>query len=325
VALAGVFVIAALEWGLLLIRPEHGPLAVLQVLAPHLALAGLALVPFSLLEVRPASIVTGVVLAVVVGLRFGGDWVSGGAPSPGAARGLEVITWNLEVGATSAAASVEFLRAHDADIVALQELQPEAAAAIEADPALVSRYPYRALNPRRDVLGLGILSRVPIIDATFELDPAVQEARLDLGGGRTIALINAHPMHAEMQLLANLPIGLDSTIRNADLELIRGRIDVLVERGLPVVLLGDLNTASSEPAFERFVDGLRDVHAEVGFGTGWTWRPSRLEFLGLGLVRIDHVIVSPEITPLSIGGACPPVGDHCLVNARVAIPDGNSD
>jgi vancomycin resistance protein VanJ len=323
--LAGVFVIAALEWGLLLIRPESGPLAVLQVLAPHLALAGLALVPFSLLEVRPASIVTAVVLAVVVGLRFGDDWVSGGAPSPGAAGGLELITWNLEVGATSAAASVEFLRARDADIVALQELQPEAAAAIEADPALVSRYPYRALNPRRDVLGLGILSRVPIIDSTFELDPAVQEARLDLGGGRTIALINAHPMHAEMQLLANLPVGLDSTIRNADLELIRGRIDVLVEQGLPVVLLGDLNTASSEPAFDRFVDGLRDVHAEVGFGTGWTWRPSRLEFLGFGLVRIDHVIVSPEITPLSIGGACPPVGDHCLVSARVAIPDGTGD
>ncbi len=66
-------------------------------------------------------------------------------------------------------------------------------------------------------------------------------------------------------------------------------------------------------------DGLRDVHAQVGFGTGWTWRPIRLEFLGLGVLRIDHVIVSPDITPIAIDERCPAVGDHCLVQAELRL------
>ena len=103
---------------------------------------------------------------------------------------------------------------------------------------------------------------------------------------------------------------------------IRDAFDVRAASGTPVLLLGDLNTAASEPAFGRLVRGLRDVHAEVGLGTGWTWRPIRLEFLGLGLLRIDHVIVSPDVTPLAIGETCPAIGDHCLVHATVAVADG---
>ena len=35
----------------------------------------------------------------------------------------------------------------DADVVALQELTPAFAEAIDADPALLTRYPYRILDP----------------------------------------------------------------------------------------------------------------------------------------------------------------------------------
>jgi vancomycin resistance protein VanJ len=323
VALAGVVVIALIEWVLILLRPEHGLLAILQIVAPHLALLGILLAAICLLEPRRTHAVAAVALAVVVCLRFGGDWLSlpAAAASPGS-RELAVITWNLEVGSRPGANTVEFLRRRNADLVALQELRPDTAAAIDADPALVAEYPYRVLVPRSDVLGMGLLSRWPILDATFVLEPAIQQATLDLGDGRRVVVVNAHPYHADIQRLGstNLPAGLDSTIRNADLDKIRARIDGLVGQGPAVIMLGDLNTASSEPAFDRFVDGLREVHREVGLGTGWTWRPSRMEFLGIGLVRIDHVVVSPDVAPLGIGVACPPVGDHCLVNARIAVP-----
>jgi endonuclease/exonuclease/phosphatase family metal-dependent hydrolase len=146
----------------------------------------------------------------------------------------------------------------------------------------------------------------------------------DLGEGRHVAVVNAHPFHADIETLGSsrIPIGLDPAQRNADLLAIRSRVDTLIGRGVPVLLLGDLNTTDSEPAFDRFVAGLRDVHAEVGEGTGWTWRPIRFEFLGLGLFRIDHVIVSSDIVPTDIGVACPAVGDHCLVRAELAIPGG---
>jgi hypothetical protein len=40
----------------------------------------------------------------------------------------------------------------------------------------------------------------------------------------------------------------------------------------------------------------------------------------MGFLRIDHVVVSAQIAPLGIDIACPPVGDHCLVRARLAVP-----
>jgi vancomycin resistance protein VanJ len=321
-ALAGVIVIAVIEWVLILLRPESGLLAILEIVAPHLAIVALCLVPIALLELRP-SIGPVFLLVIGVSLRFGGDWVSIPPGAPTDSRTLEVITWNLEAGATAGSDSVAFLRGRDADVVALQELRPDTSAAIEADPTLAARYPYRVLIPREDVLGMGLLSDRPILNPGFSLDPAVQTAMMDLGDGRRLAVINAHPFHAEIEYLAgvNVPFGLESSRRNADLDLIRNRIDDLIGQQFPVLLLGDLNTAASEPAFDRFVDGLRESHRDSGFGPGWTWRPSRLEFLGLGLVRIDHLVVSPDIVPLGIEVTCPPAGDHCLVNARFAVPN----
>jgi endonuclease/exonuclease/phosphatase (EEP) superfamily protein YafD len=323
-ASAAIVVIAVVEWVLVVLRPESGPLGVVQIMAPHLAMLGLVLVPLALLGRTRAGAIAIIALGLVSAIRFGGDWISlpASIPAPDRLR-LEVVTWNLEVGSRPGTDSAAMIRAHPADIVALQELRPDAAEAIEADPEITARYRYRQLVPRADVGGMGVLSRVPISEPTFGLDPILQTATIDLGDGRRLALVNAHPFHAEIELLGStrVPIGLDPSRRNDDLAAIRRRIDELVHHGTPVVMLGDLNTAASEPAFDRFVAGLRDVHQEVGLGTGWTWRPIRFEFLGIGLIRIDHVIVSPDVLPLGIGEACPPAGDHCLVHAEIALPD----
>ena len=323
-AVAAVGLVAVIEWALAILRPEGGPLGVVQILAPHLALVAMVLVPVALLGRRRAGIIAAVAIVTITAIRFGGGWLSVPAGSrTAAAIRLQVVTWNLEVGSRSGTTTAEFLRATTADVIGLQELQPDAAAAIEADSVLRDRYPYRVLVPRPDVVGLGLLSRYPIADATFALNPAVQQATVDLGGGRRLAIVHAHPLHADIATLGGtrLPLGLDVDQRNADLVEIRALVDRRIGAGLPVLLIGDMNTADSEPAFDRLVGGLRDVHAEVGEGTGWTWRPIRFEFLGIGLVRIDHIIVSPAINPLSIGETCPPVGDHCLVHAEIALPN----
>jgi vancomycin resistance protein VanJ len=324
-ALAGaaIVVVAIVEWVLFLLRPEGGPFAVLQIFAPHLALASLIAVPFALfVPTRRSALAIGA-LVLAVGLRFGGEWISVPPPPPPAdAIPLSVVTWNLEIESRPGADTAAMLRDRPADIVAVQELQPDAAAAIEADPVLTARYPYRALVARDDVGGMGILSRMPILESTLQLDPIIQQGTIDLGGGRHLAVVNAHPFHAEIESFGRtrLPVGIDPVRRNDDLAAVRGRIDTLIGQGLPVVMLGDLNTAASEPAFDRFTAGLRDVHREVGFGPGWTWRPIRFEILGIGLIAIDHIVVSPDVVPLSIAGECPSVGDHCLIEATVAVP-----
>lgn len=324
-SLAAVGAIALVEWLLAVTVPEGGPLGVVQIFAPHLAILGLVVIPIALIDRRPAAGWASVALLLIAIARFSGDWVSlPPAAAGGDATRIEVITWNLEVESRTGASSAAVLESVSGDVVGLQELTPAAATAIEADPDLRARFPYRVLEARASVLGLGLLSRFPILDATFRLDPAVQEATLDLGGGRLLAIVHAHPFHAEIASLgaSRIPVGLDVGQRNADLDTLRGLVDARMASGLPVLLLGDLNTATSEPAFDRLVRGLRDVHGQVGLGPGWTWRPFRPEQFGLALLRIDHVITSPDIVPIAIDETCPAAGDHCVVRATVAIPAG---
>lgn len=320
-ALVALLLIAALEWLVLLVRPEGGPLGVLQVLAPQLAIVGLVLAVVGVATRRPVAGLGAAAIVAIVIVRFASDWISLPPPAAAADRPmLDVVTWNVEVNARPGTTTAALVAAHPADVIGLVELQPDAAAAISADRDLTRRYPYRSFNPRRDVLGIGILSRYPILGATYQAAPAIEQATLDVDG-RRIVVIAAHPLQPNVQhVRRRVPIGIDVEERNAVLVGIRDRIDAATNAGQPVILLGDLNTVPSEPAHDRLVAGLRDVHEEVGNGFGWTWRPIRLEFLGIGLIRIDYVIVSPDIAPQSISESCPPVGDHCIVSARLALP-----
>jgi endonuclease/exonuclease/phosphatase (EEP) superfamily protein YafD len=317
-------VVTIIELGLAILRPEDGLPAVLQVLAPHIALIGLVLAAAVLALRNPTGAVVAVVLVAVVGVRFGGEWVS--LPAAPRAASLEsgsirAATWNLEVDSRPPSETVAMLLAHPVDLVALQELQGTVADALAASARLRDLYPYQSLHPGDGYDGLGLLSRSRLSADTVSYQPAILEATLTVGG-EAVTVVNAHPVHGDIARFGTtrIPTGVDVASRNEDLALVRRRIDRAIAAGRPAILLGDLNTASSEPAHDRLVAGLIDVHAEVGEGTGWTWRPSRLEFLGLGLIRIDYVIVSPDITPVSIGEACPVLGDHCLVSAVVDLP-----
>lgn len=322
-ALAVVLAVAALEAVLWLLRPGDGLFALLQVLAPHVAIVGLlALVLVPLAGTRAAA-VAATTLAVVVLVRFGGEWLSPPPAVPPGAQPVTVVTWNLEVGSRPAADTVALLRAQHADVIALQEITPRVARAIDADDELARAYPYRRFAAREDVLGLALLSRFPIDSADVRLRPAVQRAVLDTGG-RRLVVINVHPMRGRFvgAETEEEGIGIEVERRNADLVTIRAMVDDAIATGASVVLAGDTNTASSEPAFDRLVEGLRDVHRDAGLGPGWTWRPIRLEPLGIGLIRIDVVVGSPDTTPLGIRESCPPVGDHCIVRAELALPAG---
>jgi len=325
-AAAAVIVIVPLEAALALLRPGDGLFAILQVLSPHLAIAGLIALPFVALLGRRAAGLGAIALGVVVLARFGGEWLSVPPREPADTLPITVVTWNLEVNARPPADTVALLREQDADVIALQEIQPRVERAIEADEALTSAYPYRRYAARNDVLGLGVLSRLPIASNAIELRPAVQRVELDAAGHRLV-VVNVHPMRGRFAGLETRArgIGIDVARRNRDLLTIRSIVDDAIATGASVVLAGDTNTASSEPAFDRLVAGLRDVHREVGLGPGWTWRPIRLEPLGFGLIRIDVVVGSPDTTPLGIGETCPRIGDHCLVRAELAIPSVSTE
>jgi endonuclease/exonuclease/phosphatase (EEP) superfamily protein YafD len=308
--------VAALDLGGFLPLPGDGPIGLAQVLSAHLSLAGLALVPLAFLPgTRPIRLAL-LVLAVAAVGRFGSEWWS--APSAVATGPtVDVLTWNLEVGSRPPADTVAFLRRQTARVVALEELTTDVAAVIAADPDLRARYPSQALFGTDDVFGLGVLSADPLSVVVFERGPSRLEAAVNGPAGR-IRLLVVHPLPAAIPRgPLGVPIGFDPTTRDAALARISATLDRAIAGEEPVLVLGDLNTSSTEPEFARFTAGLRDAHVEAGIGPGWTYRPSRLEALGIGLIRIDVVLTGPGLRPVAESTRCPPVGDHCAVVATV--------
>ena len=316
--LAGAYVVAAI---LVLVigvafPTDNGPGGLLAVLSPHIALAAVVLVPLAIAARSRRLGASLVVLALLFAVRFGGEWWSPGPAEAAAGSTIDIATWNVEAGAVGGAAAVELLARHPVNIVVLEELTPAVVAAIEADAALTARYPHRALYPDLGVSGIGILSAFPVSEPSYEVRPIRLEARVALPDGDLVVL-GAHPFHADVDLVAGLPVGLDATQRNLDLQLLRNRVNELDVQGERVVLLGDFNTASSEPAFGLIASSLHDAHGEVGVGPGWTWRPSRFASLGIGLLRIDLILSTSGLRPVRVGVDCPRTGDHCLVEATL--------
>jgi endonuclease/exonuclease/phosphatase (EEP) superfamily protein YafD len=294
---------------------ESGLLAYAVLLSAHFALGGLAFLPvLAVTRSRPLG-VSVTIAAVLFGLRFGGEWVSlPAAPATGPV--LHVETWNLDYFERVGADAVSFLRAHPADVIAVEELTPQVSDAIAADSELATLYPHQELEPQQGSTGIGLLSRFPIENPQPALFPTRLEAAIDTGNGR-IAVLAAHPFPARFGRLG-LP-SYEPSQRNRDVQFLRDEVSRLSADGTPVLFIGDFNTAPTEAAFARLTVGLHDAHAEVGEGPGWTWRPEPLDFLGTGLLRIDLILSSDALRPISTSIECPPTGDHCLFEARLAL------
>ena len=192
----------------------------------------------------------------------------------------------------------------------------DVAATLEADPAVDDRYPYRVLYPTNNTFGMGVLSRYPLADAT-----AVRQPTRDRDRGRRARRSD----HADQRASGSgrrrahhsrsIP-----PRRDREIARVRERIDAALERGDVVLVAGDFNVTPTEPAYRDLVDGLMDAHTEAGLGPGWTWRPKRVEPFGIGVLRIDYVLLGPGLEPVSSTVHCPPTGDHCMVIARVSTP-----
>ena len=328
-----------------LVGPQTGPFALTAVLEPYIlvmgAIAGLAAVVSSNGAGRVGGSIRllAVVVVVVTILRLGGEWLSPGSEPPSGGSGttadggrtagddtLRVLSWNLELGSKAAADSVAGIAEREVDLVALQELTPEVAAAIEADPALGARFPYRILEPRDGVAGMGLLSRHPLVIGSYSTGPVVLRAGLLLPDGRRLELFDVHPYPPSISRIAIVPVGLETRRRDQDLERIRRMVDERSD-GSTAIVIGDLNATPFEAGFAILADGLRDAHAEAGSGAGFTWRPSSLEVLRVGLLRMDVVLSGEGLRPVAAGEECSMAGDHCrlYVDLDVSAPAGATD
>ena len=326
--LIGAFVVVQLVVG-----ARTGPLPLVSVLETQLLAAAAVMAVVGLVGTLPRSRgratdragrgrallrlgLLGVLLLALV--RAGGElWSPDPAVDP-QDREVVVLSWNLELGSKAAATSVEGIAAVEADLVALQELTPEVAGAIEADERLTRRYPYRILEPREGVDGLGLLARQPLLVRGMETRPLVLRAGWLLDNGTIVDVLDVHPYPPAVGRLGPVPVGLDTRSRDAALGNIADEVSALQDPDLALVV-GDLNAAPTEPGLAPLQSMLVDAHTVAGTGPGFTWRPSSLGGLGVGLVRIDHLLAGSRLQPTATRVDCSFPGDHCRLIATVRV------
>ena len=248
------------------------------------------------------------VLALALGLWHAAPGVrsavaAGGAPAcEGPA--LTVVTANLQYSNLDHEAFLGWLATRPADLVLVQEVTAEWAAALEAR----SGYAHRHLSPREDPYGIGVLSRWPLesiglLDLADDGFPSIAgTVSID---GRRIRFLG---LHTHWPVLAGLAEQRDLTLVRAA-ALARATTD-------PLVMGGDLNLTPYSPAYGRLIaeSGLADVMEGRG------WHPTWLAGFWPLALRIDHLFVSPGVC-VDHAEVGPAIGsDHRPVIARLRLP-----
>lgn len=230
-------------------------------------------------------------------------WLPEGGGTDGG-QPLEIVSLNVFAHNADKDRALAYLREQAADLVVLLEVD---AAWADALAALESVYPHRVVEPRDDMFGVALLSKLPLEAPRVEpvaAGPPVIVAGLPCGE-RGCVIVAAHP---------TAPISAAwSARRDAQLAAI-GQLAAAASR--PVIVAGDLNASPWSHGFRRLTaaGGLRD--SALGRGVQATWNARRL----IPRIPIDHVLVSPEVKVRSrrIG---PDVGsDHLPVEASLIVP-----
>jgi vancomycin resistance protein VanJ len=304
------------------VAPQRsGPLALTEVFAPWLFLPLLFLLPYVLL--RDRVLVGALALAA---LAFAAHLGPGLVPSrqpavPAGALPVRVASWNVYIGNPSFQVT-HTVRGLDADVVGLVEVTRRQAAALGADPYLRARYRTVLLVPEAN---RGLLSRYPLLDSGVREDGSARAgsgllwARLDLGGGRQLTVVVAHPLPAEASPSPALPLRWNARPRDAEIAYIRSFVDARLAAGERVLLMGDFNVTDREPANADLSRGLRDAH-DVAWGGAASWGPFSLRRHGLPLIRIDRILGGPGTVPTASSTDCTFHGsDHCVLHATFAV------
>jgi endonuclease/exonuclease/phosphatase family metal-dependent hydrolase len=268
--------------------------------------------------------------AVRVGLLYRQESDEPGeqGPDPGPFR---IATYNINYGNERLGLVVEAIRESKADVVAVQEVPPLAAAFLTGQ--LEIEYPHTAFEQPEGQYagkGFGVLSKTPIEQTRF-LPPehgrcGVQIADVKLGG-RLLRVVNVHLQPIPV-FDARSALDLLKAVREAE-GVHRAEIawiyDAAVDKssldpGAAIVILGDFNSMSSfaAPTFLRahgFTDSFAAVTADADEHPSWEW-PTRT---GRLRARIDYIWHNGALRTTASRTIHNDSSDHFLVVSELAF------
>ncbi|SNR51898.1 endonuclease/exonuclease/phosphatase family protein [Actinomadura mexicana] len=262
---------------------------------------------------RSASAVAALLLPVMVWLNlFGG--LLGDRSHPGG--DFTLVSHNVGADNPDPARTARDLAASDADVLALEELPPEARGTYESE--LRKAYPYHTVQGT-----VGLWSRLPLSDTRpvdiktdagplGESKPAEVKMHYNRALRATVATQHG-PLAVYVAHLGSVRVnpraGFWTAHRDRGAQALGEA--VAAEQNERVVLLGDLNGTMDDRAFAGITSRLRSVQDAAGDGFGFSWPAA------FPVARIDQILVrgvEPESSWL-----LPSTGsDHLPVAAEIS-------
>jgi endonuclease/exonuclease/phosphatase (EEP) superfamily protein YafD len=279
--------------------------APLLALTPYVAAATPVPVAVALiLRRRWAAIAAGAValalVAPVVPRALGG-----GGPD---ARGpvLRVLSANLYFGQADAGELLDLVRRTGADVLSVQELEPEAVQRYER-AGLTRLLPYSVVDARPGAAGSGLFSRHPLrsLPEITGTRTATPQAELTLPDGRRVQVTAVHPVP---------PLASDAH-RSWKRDI--GRLPSAEPSGPIRILAGDFNATLDHAVLRRLIGrGYADAADRAGAGFVPTWGTARR---GPPLT-IDHVLADERcgVTGFEVHDLAGT--DHRAVLAKIRLP-----
>ncbi len=253
-------------------------------------------------------------------------------PDPDGAT-LTVMSYNLLGTREHPEGVVATIRAVGADVVALQELTPSSAGAIQRE--LAAAYPYQVLDPQVGVTGMGVISRYPLRPSGETLPGnwvfVPQVLAMDFAGSMVTVLhfhTFATSLSRAMDLLA-APAHIERTVRERERQA-QAVVDFVATHPGPLIAPTDLNTGDQSTTYALVAGVLEDSWREAGWGLGHTFpgiAPSEdpgAIFAQLPIpmwwIRIDYVFHSAHWRALEARtGPWDGVSDHRPIVAHLML------
>lgn len=309
-ALCWVVVAPGALWAAVrLLGIERGPLVQLLAFTPYAAILSLAPVVLALALRRwwpagVAALVAVTLLAVVAPRAIGG-------PAGGDGPVLRVLTVNLLAGAGDVETLARLVRAHNVDVLAVQEFTPAAAERLDT-LGLAEILPHRELNPIAGVRGSALYSRYPLSDTGVRTNPGgftQAYGTLAVPGAAPTTVESVHPAApSSLSRLGDWKRDLDGQPR-------------ATPDGPVRVLAGDFNATLDHAPLRRLIaSGYRDAADAAGAGLTGTWGPYSPERDRVPPVTIDHVLVDRRVGVRDVSVLDLPGSDHRPVFAELALP-----
>ncbi len=277
--------------------------------APYMVVVALlSLVLFLVARSEIGSIAALAMAVVALGVQVRAHIAGRGARRSGSADDvLSVMTINLYFGRGDAARVLEAARAHDVDLLAMQEITAEAVEALRA-LGIDEAYPYSVLAPAPQWEGVALWSRLPLRDQHTELVGQLH---------RVSAVVSLDPDRPDDDpTVVSLHINAPWPEPPGDwVAQLAGLREQLREHQRPVIAMGDYNATLDHAPFRALLGGGCTDAALTA--RAW-WRPTYPAFRLLPpLVTLDHIVVS-GLRSTHVTTARIPGSDHLAVIGALA-------